>query len=100
MHNREMHSAPPDLPTLRAELDRIDHALLELLSERVALLRELHRYKVTHNLPLQDSTREAHLLEERAAHGKALGVDPGVVRSMFRAILDASLDQLERFSRG
>jgi chorismate mutase/prephenate dehydrogenase len=86
-------TAPPaerDLAAMRAEIDAIDHALLDLIARRRALVSELFAYKHAHELPLIDPRREEDLLAERRAYAAHLGVPLELTETIFRAILDGS----------
>lgn len=80
------------LASMRASIDAVDHALLQLLAERRALVHELFLHKRRHDLALVDPEREARLLAERAAFAEQLGVPAGLAEKVFRAVLDASHD--------
>jgi chorismate mutase len=80
------------LASMRATIDALDHALLNLLAERRALVLDLYAHKRRHALPLLDPEREARLLTERAAFAEARGVPAALAAKVFRAVLDASHD--------
>ncbi|MFO0588866.1 MAG: chorismate mutase [Polyangiaceae bacterium] len=81
------------LARLRASIDAIDHALVNLLAERRALVAEVFAFKVTHGLPLVDPARESALLAERALFAEARGVPPILATRMFQDILESSHDE-------
>lgn len=81
-------SAPPhDVVLSRRTIDETDHAILELLARRRAIVKDLFAKKRTLGLPLSDPEREAALLEERQAFGRTLGVPAELVEAIFRSIL-------------
>lgn len=85
---------------LRASIDAVDHALVNLLAERRVLVGELLAYKQRHGLPLIDPAREEHLVAERAAFAEARGVPAGLAAAIFHAVLDASHADAENLAPG
>lgn len=83
-----------DLSVLRAELSEKDGELVQLLGERMALIRQVAEYKAEKGLPSFDREREGALLDsllEKAAHA---GVSADLVRDVFASLFAASrLDQ-------
>ncbi|MBL8135548.1 MAG: prephenate dehydratase [Acidobacteria bacterium] len=82
---------PPPLSDLRRAVDDIDKVLLNALGERARLMRDITAAKAEHEQPLRDEAREAALLSHRAAYGERLGLDPALVRRLYREILDDAL---------
>lgn len=78
----------PSLPDLRRAVDDIDRVLLHALGERARLMRDITGAKAATDQPLRDETREAALLAHRAAYAEGLGLDPALVRRLYREILD------------
>jgi chorismate mutase / prephenate dehydratase len=82
---------PPPLSDLRRAVDDIDKVLLNALGERARLMRDITAAKSDADQPLRDEVREAALLAHRAAYGERLGLDPALVRRLYREILDDAL---------
>src|SRR5690242_7032766 len=94
-------AATPDvLAAMRGSIDDVDHALVELLARRRALVAEIYSHKQRLGLPLLDRGREARLLAERAAFAEAHGVLAALATRVMQAILDASHEQAENLARG
>lgn len=81
----------PPLPDLRRAVDDIDKVLLNALGERARLMRDISAAKASAGQPLRDEAREAALLAHRATYGERLGLDPALVRRLYREILDDAL---------
>ncbi len=81
------------LASMRASIDAVDHALVNLLAERRLLVAEIFAYKRRHGLALVDPEREAHLLAERTAFAEARGVPAMLAARVFRDLLEASHDE-------
>ncbi len=81
------------LASMRASIDAVDHALVNLLAERRSLVAEIFAYKRRHGLGLVDPEREHNLLAEREAFAEARGVPAMLASRVFRDILEASHDE-------
>jgi chorismate mutase len=81
----------PPLFDLRRAVDDIDKVLLNALGERARLMRDITAAKADAEQPLRDEARETALLSHRAAYGERLGLDPALVRRLYREILDDAL---------
>jgi chorismate mutase len=77
-----------DLLNLRAQIDGLDQALVELLGRRFRVTDEVGRLKASSGLsavdPEREATQEARLRSLAMRHG----VNPDVVSRIFRAIVD------------
>jgi len=85
-------SSETPLPVLRAQLDEVDREVLALLARRMQIVAEVARYKQAENVQIRDTQREAQLLASRRKAAVDLGLDPEVVESIYRHILDSSRD--------
>ncbi|MGN0745099.1 MAG: chorismate mutase [Aristaeellaceae bacterium] len=84
-----------ELEELRAELDGVDRELVRLFERRMALSREVARYKLAHGLPVLDASREEQVLASRAdmLDNPALAED---VRALYTCIMALSRGEQER----
>jgi chorismate mutase/prephenate dehydratase len=76
---------------LRQSVDEVDKVILNALGERARLSREIVAVKAADAGPIRDEEREAALLQHRTSFGEQLGLDPGLVRRLYREILDDSV---------
>ena len=79
------------LADLRQSLDHLDKVILNALGERARLARDILAAKTDSASPVRDEDRESALLQHRSAYGEHLGLDPALVRRIFRDILDDSV---------
>ncbi|MDI1479730.1 chorismate mutase [Polyangium sp. y55x31] len=79
---------PAEVSETRRALDELDHALLDLVARRRALVGALFAKKRALGLPRVDPAREAELVADRRAYAERLGVPPELAESIFRAILE------------
>jgi 3-deoxy-7-phosphoheptulonate synthase len=76
---------------IRAEIQRLDSKLLELLAERRALSRLIGAGKQAAGLPVRDPERERELMAARIAEGRRRSLDERLVTSVFGEILRDSV---------
>ncbi|MGL6096113.1 MAG: gamma subclass chorismate mutase AroQ [Fimbriiglobus sp.] len=77
------HSPPPIAAPATA-------ALLELMNERLKLMRGVAKAKWNTHAKIDDPAREVALLKEMAAAGRPHGLDPAVTTAFFAAQIDAA----------
>lgn len=77
---------------LREQIDELDHRLLELLQQRMQLVRQVAAVKRAEGAQIRDFERERELLDDRKAKALALGLPEGPVESIYRQIMLASRD--------
>lgn len=78
-----------ELIDIRAELDQTDRELVRLFEARMALCRQVAKYKIAHGMQVLDAAREAQVLESRAA----LAQDPSLaedVKTLYRTLMTLS----------
>ena len=79
-----------DLPKVRAALDRIDSALLDLLAERSAVVDEVAALKSRESdLSLRDLERERDLLSRIGREAQKRGLNAFHVVKIFRDVIEA-----------
>jgi chorismate mutase len=80
-------SAPPtpaqELARIRAEIERIDRSIVELIAERAALAREVGPVKGALGMPTLDPPREAAVVRRASALAREAGVPEEDVRYVF-----------------
>lgn len=89
--------APPDLASLRVEIDRIDDALHDLLMRRADLVAHMASSRVKQGAPSFRPGREAVILRRLLARNGGALSRPAVVR-FWREIIAASLAQQGAFA--
>jgi chorismate mutase/prephenate dehydratase len=83
------------LETIRTSINQVDHSILELLSKRRSLAKEIASIKSDREEPLRDIRREEALLSERIKTGRALNLDSHLVTRVFHEIIEDS-NRLQR----
>lgn len=72
-----------ELERLRAEIERIDRALVGLIGERVRVARSVALTKQAAGLPTLDPAQEAAVIRRAAALARDAGLPPEEVRDVF-----------------
>ncbi|HEV8362852.1 MAG TPA: bifunctional chorismate mutase/prephenate dehydrogenase [Gemmatimonadaceae bacterium] len=80
------------LSLLRAMVDATDRDILQAISRRMGLVREIADVKRAAGLRIRDVQREQEVLEDRMRVASELGLPPGEMESLFRLLLRASRD--------
>ncbi len=81
------------LDDCRRRIDAIDDELMELLARRMAVSREIGRYKRERGLAIVQPDRYRTLIERRAAEAARLKIDENFVRSILETIHEESVRQ-------
>ena len=84
-------------PTLtqltEAGVELTDDQLLELLSRRMRVSRDIGQYKKEHNMPVLQTQRYEELLARRAGQAGQMGMDREFMRTVLQAIHEESIRQ-------
>ena len=75
------------LVELRERIDSLDKRLLETLSQRLEIARQVMEIKDAENLPLRDVPREKSLLRNLITDGRALGLDAHFITKIFHEVI-------------
>ncbi len=78
----------PTLDALRARIDELDAALLELLRERFDVTEEVGKHKKSAGLPPADPGREQVQIARLRTMASDLGLDPTFSEKLLRLIID------------
>ena len=89
----ETNATTESLTELRSQIDKLDDELLELLSRRMRVSRDIGQYKKEHNMPVLQAQRYGELLTRRADQAVRMGMDREFMRSVLQAIHEESIRQ-------
>ena len=79
------------LEMLRSRIDAIDSELLEMLSSRVEIVKQIGKYKKENNVTALQINRWSQLMENRVNHGKQLNLNETFVKILFQLIHEDSV---------
>ena len=91
-----MSEAEDVLARLRAEIDEVDGALIDLAAKRQALVAEIGRRKRARRQPTRDYSREREVHELARSRAEARGLDPDLADVLLDTLIRASLTSQER----
>lgn len=72
----------------RARIDALDDQIVDLLATRMDIVREVGAIKAEKNIATVQEDRVNEVRERNAARGAKLGLNPGMVRKIYTAIID------------
>lgn len=90
---RDSKTTTESLTLLRQQIDQIDNELLETLSKRMRVSREIGQYKKEHRMPVIQATRYNDVIRTRVDLGKEMGMDANFLKTILLAIHDESVRQ-------
>lgn len=90
---RNLSESTESLEALRRQIDELDNALIELLSKRMRVSREIGQYKREHDMTVVQTGRYTEILDKRGAQGVLCGMSGDFVKSIFEAIHEESVRQ-------
>jgi chorismate mutase/prephenate dehydrogenase len=80
----------PRLEDVRAEIERIDRAMIALIAERVRLAREVGVAKRARGLPILDPAREAAVVRRAGSLAREAGLPDDDVRYIYWHLIGLS----------
>lgn len=90
---RDTTQTTESLTLLRQQIDQIDKDLLEALSKRMRISREIGQYKKEHSMPVVQTGRYDDILNSRAAAAEELGMNGDFMKTVYQAIHEESVRQ-------
>ncbi len=79
------------LSELRQQIDEIDDKIIEILSKRMRISKEIAQYKKEHDMPVLQAGRYDEILTQRSQQGAQLGMSEEFVKEVFEAIHSESV---------
>lgn len=81
------------LKALRGQIDEMDNELIQLLSKRMRISREIARFKKDHNVAVVQPNRYNEIIDKRGAQGVLCGMSEDFMKTIFEAIHSESVHQ-------
>ena len=78
---------------LRKQIDECDNDLIEILSKRMRVSREIGTFKKEHEMTILQTGRYSEILEKRGAQGALCGMSSDFIKKVFEAIHEESVRQ-------
>lgn len=90
---RKETQSTENLAELRRQIDDCDNSLIETLSKRMRISREIGLFKKEHDMTILQTGRYDEILAKRGAQGAECGMDAEFVKLVFEAIHEESIRQ-------
>ena len=90
---RDEHVTTEGIQQLRKQIDELDNQLMDLLSKRMGVCRQIGEYKKEHNMTVLQASRYNEILEKRGVQGALTGMSPEFVAKVFESIHEESVRQ-------
>lgn len=90
---RDKIQSTEDLSVLREQIDDLDNELLQLLSKRMRVSREIGVYKLEHNMPVLQTGRYDHILRDRIEQAERMDMSADFALKVLEAIHTESVRQ-------
>lgn len=87
MSDQQPLEPPIELLELRARIDELDHQLLDIVAQRLAVCHEVARIKETRDLPIIQPQRVRDVVTSRRQVAIDLGIDPDFAEQIVRVVL-------------
>lgn len=85
------------LNELRTQIDQVDRQLLQLLAQRLELVKQVGEVKHQQGLPIYVPEREAEMLNARRAEAETLGISADLMEDVLRRIMRESYARENQF---
>lgn len=84
-----------DMTELRAEIDRLDEALVTLFAERATYIDRAAALKAGNGLPARITPRVEQVVENVRRHAEAKGMDADLAERLWRELMEWAIDHEE-----
>ena len=81
------------LELLRGRIDGIDHEIMEVLAQRMSIVRQIGQYKKENQVTALQINRWTQIMEDRSRLAEKLSLDDTFVKSLFQLIHEDSVRQ-------
>jgi chorismate mutase len=83
----------------RNEIDEIDNQILQLLAKRIAVVKEVGKFKKNNNIPFFDPERKKKIIETKIKQAEKLGLPELFIRKIYEVIHDLGLAKEEELKK-
>lgn len=90
---RQTKQSTENLALLRQRIDECDNELLEVLSRRMAVAREIGQYKKEHNMQVVQAQRYSTMMSQRHNQAEELGMSGDFIETVMQAVHEESVRQ-------
>ena len=91
--HRDTKQTTENLTLLRQQIDQVDNELLEVLSKRMRISREIGQYKKEHGMQIVQIGRYDDIIKSRMKLAEEMGMSPDFMKDVLVSIHDESVRQ-------
>lgn len=88
---RDTHMSTENLASLRMHIDECDNELLNILSKRMRIAKEIGTFKKEHNMQIVQAARYDEIMERRMKQAESVGLNPEFMKEVMQAIHEESV---------
>jgi chorismate mutase len=81
------------LENLRGRIDEIDHEIMEVLAQRMSIVKQIGQYKKENKVTALQINRWAQIMDDRSRLAEKLNLDDTFIKSLFQLIHEDSVRQ-------
>jgi chorismate mutase len=81
------------LENLRARIDSIDHEIMEVLAQRMGIVKQIGEYKKENKVTALQINRWVQIMEDRSRLAEKLSLDDAFIKALFQLIHEDSVRQ-------
>lgn len=81
-----------DLNKLREEINKIDEQLLDLIAQRIGVVKAVGEYKKEKGLPVVDKKREEELLQKLILRGEKYSLGESIIRKVWKNFFEIAYE--------
>jgi chorismate mutase len=81
------------LENLRERIDSVDHEIMEVLAQRMGIVKQIGQYKKENQVTALQINRWAQIMEDRSRLAEKLSLDDSFVKALFQLIHEDSVRQ-------
>ena len=97
---RENTQNQQSLESFRSQIDSLDESILQILSKRMEVSRQIGEYKQQHNMPVLQNQRYSQIVENRKELAQSMGLDSDFAKQLMEIIHKESVKvQLKQRSK-
>ncbi len=90
---RDSTQSTENLTLLRQQIDEIDNELIEILSKRMRVSREIGQFKKEHRMPVLQAGRYDDIMQSRVKLAQEMGMSGDFMKTVLAAIHEESVRQ-------
>lgn len=77
---------------LRLKIDEVDASLLDLIIERLGIVKEIGKVKKENGAGIIDESREKKVLDQLTEQARNKGIDPEIVKKVWKVLIEISYE--------